>query len=735
MGKFSLALVVGFLSALAACGGGGGTTPPPNNTPTLRSIQITGLSPSLIAGQTLQLKATGSYSDGSTKDVTSAATWGTSDSSIATVAPGGMLTAKASGQCSVSATLAGIGSSFPVTITSGLLSIAVTPANSSIAVTTTQQFIATGTYSDNSTQNLTSQVTWASSVPSIATISTSGPTMGLVSALSAGNTTISAILGTVSGSTVLTVTPATPTLIVVTPPNPTLALGLSQQFTATGTFSDGTTQDVTSVAHWHSSSGSVASITVSGLATASNLGTSTISATFGGISGNTSLTVNAANVNSITIKPSNGSIAQGTQLAFTATGTYNDGSTHDLTRVVTWSSSDTTVLKIGSANGLGSGIAPGLVNVTATLGSLSASVPFTVTNATIVSVSVSPAGVTIPTGGRAVFNATGIFSDSSTQNLSTSVDWSSDNTAVATVGTNSSNFGVSVGISAGTANISASFSYGGASASGSTLLTVSTATLASLTMTPSTAAIAPGSAVGIAANGTFTNGTKQLMSSLCTWTSSNNSVATVSPNGLVSGQSAGVVTITAQDGPISATASVLVESAALTSIQVGPHTKTVAVGFWTPFGAIGTFSNGDTQDLTSFVNWTSSNPAAATISNAVSSAGQATGVQPGTSTISAVFSGQVGTATLTVSNATLTSITLTPSSASIAVGATQPFTATGTFSDGSILDITSQVDWRSSDPLVATVGARGGANGVSSGTSTISATFGDVTGSAVLTVQ
>ena len=722
------------LVTMLGCGGGGGTTQTPNNTPTLQSIQVSGTSPSVVAGQTLQLKATGSYSDGSTKDITSTATWSTSDNSIATVASGGMLTAKASGQCSVAAKIGTIGGSLPITITPALVSIAVTPANPSIAISTSEQFIATGTYSDNSTQNLTSQVTWASSSSSVATISKTAPTMGLASAVSAGTTTISATLGSVSGNTLLTVTSVTPTLITVAPANPTLALGLSQQFTATATFSDGSTQDVTGVAHWHSSS-NAASITVSGLATATNLGTSTISATFGGISGSTLLTVNAANVGSIAIKPSNGSIAQGTQLAFTATGTYNDGSTHDLTHVVTWSSDNTAVLKIGPISGLGNGIAPGIANVTAALGSLSASVPFTVTDETIVSISVTPTGVMIPTGARAVFSATGVFSDSSTQNLTTVVSWSSDNTAVATVGTNSSNFGVAVGVSAGTTNIGASFSYAGASASGSVPLTVSTATLATLTMNPSTAAIAPGSAVGIAANGTFTDGTKQLLSPLCTWTSSDNSVATVSPNGLVSGQSAGVVTITAQDGPVFNTASVLVESAALISIQVFPQTRTVPAGFWIPFGAVGTFANGDTQSLTTVVNWTSSNSAAATISNAVSTAGQATGVQPGASTISAVFSGQVGTATLTVSNATLVSIALVPSTASIAVGGNQPFAATGTFSDGSSLDITSQVNWSSSTPSVATVSSRGVSNGVSSGSSTISANVNGVTGSAILTVQ
>ena len=71
-----------------------------------------------------------------------------------------------------------------------------------------QQFTATGTYSDNSTQNLTSQVTWASATHSTATI-TAG---GLATGVGAGTSSISATLGLVVGSTVLTVS-APPTVV------------------------------------------------------------------------------------------------------------------------------------------------------------------------------------------------------------------------------------------------------------------------------------------------------------------------------------------------------------------------------------------------------------------------------------------------------------------------------------------------------------------------------------------
>jgi trimeric autotransporter adhesin len=177
-----------------------------------------------------------------------------------------------------------------------------------------------------------------------------------------------------------------------------------------------------------------------------------------------------------------------------------------------------------------------------------------------------------------------------------------------------------------------------------------------------------------------------------------------------------------------------VESAALTSVQVTPANTQVPVTIRTQFKATGTFSNGDVQDLTGFVAWTSSKPSVATISSAQSTAGSAAGVQPGSSTISAVFAGQSGTALLTVTNATLNSIAIAPGSASIAPGGSQQFTATGTFSDGSTFGLTSQVNWASSNPAVAAI-SRGLANGVTSGTSTVSASLNGVVGNAVLTVQ
>src|SRR5581483_9671568 len=102
--------------------------------------------------------------------------------------------------------------------------------------------------------------------------------------------TITATVGSITGSTVLTVTPATLQSIAVTPANPSISKGATQQFTATGTFSDNSTQ-VLNNAVWSSGTVSVATINATGLATALATGTSTITATVGSITGSTVLTV------------------------------------------------------------------------------------------------------------------------------------------------------------------------------------------------------------------------------------------------------------------------------------------------------------------------------------------------------------------------------------------------------------------------------------------------------------
>ena len=117
-----------------------------------------------------------------------------------------------------------------------LVSIATTPAASSTAARTTQQFTATGKYSIGTTQNLTSTAKGSSSTTWVATVKSS---IGLAIGVAQGTATITATLGTISSSGTLTVTAAVLTSLSVTPGSASIAKGTSPQFTAMGPYSDG----------------------------------------------------------------------------------------------------------------------------------------------------------------------------------------------------------------------------------------------------------------------------------------------------------------------------------------------------------------------------------------------------------------------------------------------------------------------------------------------------------------
>ena len=242
-----------------------------------------------------------------------------------------------------------------LTVTAATLqSIAVTPASPSITKGLTEQFTATGTYSDSSTQNLTNSVTWASGTTGTATITTGG----LATGAGVGTSTISATSGPVVGSTVLTVTAATLQSIAVTPANPSITKGLTEQFTATGTYSDSSTQNLTNSVTWALGTMGTATITTGGLATGAGVGTSSISATLGSVVGSTVLTVTPATLQSIAVTPANPTITKGLTEQFTATGTYSDSSTQNLTNSVTWASGTmgtATITVGGLATGAGVG--------------------------------------------------------------------------------------------------------------------------------------------------------------------------------------------------------------------------------------------------------------------------------------------------------------------------------------------------------------------------------------------
>src|SRR6202050_5015209 len=609
-----------------------------------------------------------------------------------------------------------------------LVLIAVKAPSLSMAKGTSEQFTATGTYSDKTTQNLTSAVTWSSQNTGVAMITAGGS----VTAAGAGTSTIQAVSGTVVGSATLTVTSSTLVSIAVTASSLSIAKGTTAQFTATGTFSDNSTQNLTNSVTWTSQTMNVAMITAGGLAMGLAPGTSKIQATSGNVSGSATLTVTSATLVSIAVTAPNLSIAKGTSEQFTATGTFSDNSTQNLTSSVTWSSQNTGMVTI-TAGGLATALAIGTSKIQAVSGAVSGAATLTVTAATLVSIAVTAPSLAIAKGTSAQFTATGTYSDGSTQNITSSVTWSSQTTSVATV----TSGGMVTAVGTGTSSIKA---VSGA-VSGSATLTVTAATLVSIAVTAPSLSIARGTSEQFTATGTYSDNSTQNITSSVTWSSQTTSVATVTSGGMVTAAGGGTSSIKAVSGAVSGSATLTVTAATLVSIAVTPANPTISTTGTEQFTATGKYTDNSTQNLTTTVTWSSSQMNIATISNTAGTNGLASAVANGTTTIQAMLGSVQGSTVLTVSAVSLQVIVVSPQNPSIADnGATQAFTATGYYSDGSTQNLTATATWTSSNTGVASVNAAGGAtsgtlgSGVNAGFTSIQAAVGSTTGVSILSV-
>lgn len=180
-----------------------------------------------------------------------------------------------------------------------------------------------------------------------------------------------------------------------------------------------------------------------------------------------------------------------------------------------------------------------------------------------------------------------------------------------------------------------------------------------------------------------------------------------------------------------------IPAAALVSVSVTPATAGVLVGASQQFTATANYSDGSSRNVTANSAWVSASPAIATVGAA---SGLAVGVTGGSAAISATFEAKVGAGTLVVTAPlpppppTLDSIAVTPATATVNVGATQQYNATGTYSNGSTAVITNAVTWSSSNVAVGTVAASGMATGLIPGAITITAASGTISGNAVLNV-
>lgn len=345
------------------------------------------------------------------------------------------------------------------------MQLMLSPSNPQIAQGTAQQFSLRVLEKDGRIRDVTAKGIWSSSAQS--GDRPRNADSGLVELGSPGRYLVRVEYAGRRIETPITVTAATLASLSISPRVPKIPRGLTQPMKATATFTDGSTQDVTTLAGWSikdvSGSG-VAGVSTVGVVTARQLGKATVTARYLTKSSYTTLEVTPAAVTSLAVSPLDPSIAKGTEQRFTATATFSDGSVQGVTDLVDWIVADVMGTGVASIDGTGSafGEAVGKAKVRAEYQDKAAETTLTVNPAAVVSLSISPTAATVDKGATVKFSASARLSDGSTQDVTAMVDWTSTDvmgTGVASIDAS----GQAKGQAAGQARIGCS--YRGATAS------------------------------------------------------------------------------------------------------------------------------------------------------------------------------------------------------------------------------------------------------------------------------
>ena len=387
-------------------------------------------------------------------------------------------------------------------------------------------------------------------------------------------------------------------------------------------------------------------------------------------------------------------------------------------RKVAWASKDPTIATV--SDGVVTGVAPGEVQVAATAEGKSALVNVTVNPKAVASIRLTPSGDQgLLVGQTRQMTAETLDSDGNPL-PGRPVTWSTSSTAIASVSTT----GLITGIGAGGTVLTAA-SEGRTAV---VAVTVSTVPIATIAVTPSTDTVVVTQTLQLTAvakdaqGGTLTGRTMA-------WITSDQTRATVSSTGLVTGVSSGAVTITASAEGKTGTASITIKDKPVGAVILSPAQVSIETGQTRQLTAQVTDDQGN--PLTGRpITYASDNSAVAT----VSSAGLVTGVAIGSAKITATSEGKSGTSDVTVTPVAVANVQISPPTADLIIGQSTTLAAVPTDARGNVLGGRS-ASWTSGAPSVATVSQTGVVTAVGVGSAVIFATVEGKTGSANVSVR
>ncbi|WP_318496400.1 Ig-like domain-containing protein [Photobacterium leiognathi] len=585
---------------------------------------------SIYSGGQLSFVAEGIYSDGSTSPLTNKATWYSSAMDIAQINDKGILMGVSIGTVEVKASYEGIESNIiNVRITDAILSSITISVKSllpeaSIYSGGQLSFAAEGTYSDGSTSPLTNKVTWYSSAIDIAQIDDKG----LLTGIAIGTVEVKASYeGIESNIFNVRITDAILSSIAISVKSPSpdaseasIYSGGKLSFVAEGIYSDGSTSPLTNKVTWHSSAVDIAQIDDKGILMGVSIGTVEVKASYEGIESNiinvriTDAILTSMNISVKSLSP-DASIYSGGQLSFIAEGIYSDGSTSPLTNKVTWHSSAVDVAQIDD-KGILTGITIGTVEVKASYEGIESNIiNVRITEAILSSITISVKSLlpdaseaSIYSGGQLSFAAEGIYSDGSTSPLTNKVTWHSSAIDIAQI----DDKGILTGLNTGSVEVKAS--YEGIE-SNIINVTITDAILLSLETTPAIISVPKGVPITLKVNATLSDSSIVDVTKWVDW--SHSSVAgSILESTFVEYEEGKYQVIASLQGIHSNVVDITVTEAEVVSILITPNTDlTVYRNDPLQLTAIGTYTDGSEQNITTTAEWHSNEPGIIAVTN------------------------------------------------------------------------------------------------------------------------
>ena len=578
-GGIATAVAPGNAFVQATYGGKTGQTPVTVAASKLVSIVVTPAGQTMATGTTHQFTATGQFSDGTVSDLTDVVTWQTSDAAIATVGATtnrGLVSAVGAGTATITASYQGLNGSRTVVVAkAALVALEITPLNVVGTVGSGQVFRATATYGDGTVQDVTTAAQWSTSDASLMTLQNAPAQAGRATFIGAGTPNVIATYSGKTATVKVTITKAKIVSLVVNPGTVTLSINDIFQLRATATYDDGTVADVTSLAVWTSSNTAVADVSNApanrGTISAISAGSAKITATLDGQTATHTVTVNNQTVNRIAVyQPGGGggpgggipnfgpfACTVGTTIRLQAGALYTGGGQPriaDISDQVAWTTSDASLAVVGQGatnGGFVQCLAAGTVTIAIAWEGMTGDAQVDISGSTLQSITIAPLTASLIVGDQRALHATGNYSGNpSTRDLTATGTWTSSDPSVATVSNAAGYQGQVTAVGPGSAAIT--FSYQGMT--GTAKITVSSATLTNVIVSPANASVQlPRRGQGsqqFNATALYSDGSTQDVTQLAAWTSSVSTVATISnqaPNqGRTTLISRGVTTINAK---------------------------------------------------------------------------------------------------------------------------------------------------------------------------------------------